>query len=188
MYKRIAVLFDNSLESNRALASAIAIAKMFDSELGIMMMRELVPIYTAYAQSVIPEANEILASDRETIYCALQDGAREKALAVGLAPTFHLFAPKEHAEVIELLKLHGANLLILGLRHKGSLISRLCYARRDAGAVSSCPPSTCDASAHGGHSVAADPLECAHARRQASSIRAEFAGVSQSHTVPSTVE
>ena len=60
----------------------------------------------------------------------------------------------------------------LVIEHVAKVIkSTLLGAQGRPQAVLSCPPSVCDASAHGGRFVEVDLLECAHARSRASSNR-----------------
>ncbi|SEF90330.1 Universal stress protein family protein [Bryocella elongata] len=125
MYDRIAVIYDDSPESTRALSAALPIARMFNATLEVIVMMARTPAYTAYAQAVIPEAGELLAEDRIASYGGLQERAMKSARDAGVEPEFHLFESDEHHDVITRLKDSKTALLILGLHHKGPVISRL---------------------------------------------------------------
>ena len=61
----------------------------------------------------------------------------------------------------------------LVIEHVTKVIEPALLCAKDAAAVSSSPPSACDASAHGGRFVVVGLLECVHARSRASSSRAK---------------
>ena len=125
MYKKIAVLFDDSREADRALSTAVTLTMILGSELEVFIMKSARPLYDEYAEALDSQVGQILANDRQSLSGTLQDKAKTMASKVGVEPSFHAFESGEQSEVIELMRAHDSDLLIVGLHHKGLLISRL---------------------------------------------------------------
>jgi nucleotide-binding universal stress UspA family protein len=125
MYKQIAVIFDDSDESKRALAAAVSIAGGLGSRLQIVTVTKPEPIYTAYATAVDPQIVSVLESDHSDFYTQLQAKAAAVAEAEKLSVSHHLVEGANVDAVVDLLRAEQADLLVLGLHRKTSTISRL---------------------------------------------------------------
>jgi len=79
MFKRIAVAYNESAEAQRALASAIQLAKSIGAELQTITVMADLPSYTAFAGMADPSLPRILNEDRIKFYEALAETARQSA-------------------------------------------------------------------------------------------------------------
>jgi nucleotide-binding universal stress UspA family protein len=125
LYKQIAVIFDESHESERALAAAVSIAGHLSSYLHILTVIKPPPIYTAYANVVDPQIAEILDGDHHAHYTQLQARAMTIAEAAALPVTKHLVEGAEVEHIIALLRSEKVDLLVLGLHRKTSTLARM---------------------------------------------------------------
>lgn len=125
MYKRITVAYNESPEASRALASAIRLARMLGAELRAVTILESPPAYTAFAGAADPSLSLIINSDRMQAYERLQSAARQAALREGVELETHLVGGEEVDAIVRFLAHYKTDLLVIGLHHHQSHISRL---------------------------------------------------------------
>ncbi len=125
MFKNIAVAIDESSESDRALRSAITLAQSLGAELRAISVIKEAPVYTAYARATDPAVARMLENDRLHFYEELQARIREKAAQADLEIICHLVDGNEVAAIVDLLREHKADLLVIGLHHRSLYIARL---------------------------------------------------------------
>ena len=125
MFQRIVVIYGESLESRRALTSAIQLAKAFQAELyAVIAMHEL-PAYTAYATAADSSLGRVLDDDRRALYEQMKAAIGEIAQREGVEVGTELVADDEVDAVVQLLDRSRADLLVIGLHRHISHISRL---------------------------------------------------------------
>jgi nucleotide-binding universal stress UspA family protein len=125
MFKRITVAYSESPESRRALASAIHLARILGAELQAVTIVEPPPAYTAYADAADPSLALTINTDRMQAYERLQSDARQAAEREGVALQTHLLQGEEVGAIVGFLAHHNTDLLVIGLHHRESHISRL---------------------------------------------------------------
>jgi nucleotide-binding universal stress UspA family protein len=125
MFKRITVAYSESAESRRALASAIHLARILGAELQAVTIVEAPPAYTAYADAVDPSLALTINTDRTQAYERLQSDARQAAEREGVALQTHLLQGEEVDAIVGFLAQDKTDLLVIGLHHRQSQISRL---------------------------------------------------------------
>src|ERR1700744_5527252 len=125
MFQRIVVGYSESLESQRALASAIQLAKALRSELHAVIIMHDLPAYTAYAMAADPSLVRGLDDDRLALYEQMKTTVRDIAQCEGVELRTELVADDEVDSVVQLLDRSQADLLVIGLHRHTSHISRL---------------------------------------------------------------
>jgi nucleotide-binding universal stress UspA family protein len=125
MFQRIVVVYSESLESRRALTSAIQLAKTFQAELHAAITMHDLPAYTAYATAADPSLVRVLDDDRRALYEEMKATVREIAEREGVELRTELVADDEVDAVVQLLYRSRADLLVIGLHRQTSHISRL---------------------------------------------------------------
>jgi nucleotide-binding universal stress UspA family protein len=125
MYKKITVAYNESPEASRALASAIHLARSLNAELRAITIVQAPPAYTAYARAADSSVEQMLIQDRRKIYERLQAEARSAAQREGVELETHLLEGDEVEAIVHFLSQHQTDLLVLGLHHHQSHISRL---------------------------------------------------------------
>ncbi len=76
MFKNIAVAYDESPESRRALTAAIHLAKALGAGLQTITVMEKLPAYTAFATGADPSMINVLEEDRSKYYEQMQAALR----------------------------------------------------------------------------------------------------------------
>jgi nucleotide-binding universal stress UspA family protein len=125
MFKKITVAYNESPEAGRALASAIYLARTLGAELRALTIIEPPPAYTAFADAADASLGRVLDHDRKAIYERLQAEARRTASREGVELETHLLEGVEVDAIIRFLGQYQTDLLVIGLHHHASHISRL---------------------------------------------------------------
>jgi nucleotide-binding universal stress UspA family protein len=90
MSHTIVVAFNDSAESQRALASAVQLAVSLRAELQAVTVMADLPAYTAYASVVDASFTRVLEDDRRKFYEQLHEKARAFAERFGVTLHTHL--------------------------------------------------------------------------------------------------
>jgi nucleotide-binding universal stress UspA family protein len=125
VFKRIAVAYNESAEAQRALASAIQLAKNVNAELETITVMTHLPSYTTFASAADPALPQVLVTDRIQFYDDLQERARALARHNGLELKSHIVEGSAVDGIVKVLRAHQADLLVVGLHQRDSYISRL---------------------------------------------------------------
>ena len=125
MFKRIAVAYNESAEAQRALASAIQLAKSMGAELQTITVMADLPSYTAFAGVADPSLPRILEEDRIKFYEALAERARQSAQDQGIDVLTRSVEGLAVEEIVRFLREHKADLLVVGLHQQDLYIARL---------------------------------------------------------------
>jgi nucleotide-binding universal stress UspA family protein len=125
MFERIVVVYNESAESGRALATAIRLAKLLKAELQVVTVMQELPAYTAYATAADSSLTRQLREDRSQRYEQMQAEARETALREGVAAVIRLLEGDEVDALLDFLLRDKPDLLVIGLHPHASHVSRL---------------------------------------------------------------
>lgn len=116
MYHRIAVGFDGSDASRRALQAATMVGRCGDAELVVIMIQEHVPRY--------PEVPSEVTEEREAIdryFVQLKGEAETLAREAGLKVTTHLAAGNAPKLLCDMARREEADLLVIGTSGRSGL-------------------------------------------------------------------
>lgn len=125
MFRKIVVAYNQTAEAQRALASAIRLAKSLDAELLTVTVMVDLPSYTAFASVADPALPRELDADRLRGYTELENKARVQAESHGIRFEAHLLDGKPVEAIVEFLRHHRADLLVIGLHQREFYIARL---------------------------------------------------------------
>ncbi|ADV82537.1 universal stress protein [Terriglobus saanensis] len=125
MFRKIAVAYNESAEAQRALASAIQLARSVNAELETITVMAELPSYTTFASAADPALPQVLKTDRIEFYDDLQERARVLARHNGLELQSHLVEGSAVDGIVKLLRAHKADLLVVGLHQRDLFIARL---------------------------------------------------------------
>ena len=125
MFRKIVVAYNASPESQRALASAIELAKSLNAEVQAVTVKSDLPAYTAYAGALDPTVMETLRADQLTEYESLQAKACALAATRGIELRSHLIDGGTVESIVDFVRTHRADLLVIGLHPRGSHIARM---------------------------------------------------------------
>jgi nucleotide-binding universal stress UspA family protein len=125
MYQRIVVAYNHSLEAERALVSAIRLARILNAELQAITVLGELPAYAAYAAVADVSLPRTLKEDHERAYAALQEKAQALAHQHGVDLQTHLIEGRGVEVVIDFLRQQRAELLVIGLHQNNLYLARL---------------------------------------------------------------
>ncbi len=125
MFRKIAVAYNESVEAEHALVCAIKLAKTLGAELSTITAASELPAYTAFAGAADPALSRVLANDHEKFYKALQEKARSSAQLHGVELQSHLVEGREVEAIVNFLRMHKADLLVIGLHQRDLYLARL---------------------------------------------------------------
>lgn len=138
MYKQIAILLDDSPESQHALETAVNIASAFGAQVHILTLLKSLPSYTAYAVAADPQIAEILEKDHIDGYERLEAEAYAFAERSKLVCAKHRIEGHEVNTVLTILEREAVDLLVLGLHRRSSVVSRMWNRTFELAQDSSC--------------------------------------------------
>ena len=125
MFRKITVAYSGSPEAARALAQAIHLARALGAELCAITVQQDLPPYTAYAAAADSSLSRALIEDQQ-VHCArLHSEARETALREGVTLETHLLEHDSIDAIVNFLLDNKTDLLVIGLHHHASRLSRL---------------------------------------------------------------
>jgi nucleotide-binding universal stress UspA family protein len=124
MFKKIAVVFDESPGASHALTSAIALAKTLGSEVQTVTVVEPLAAYTGYV-SAAPLLSHVLTEDRVKFYEQLQETAEAEGRKHSIAIHANLLTGDEVDAIVEFLRQEKMDLLVLGLHRYTPRLGRL---------------------------------------------------------------
>jgi len=119
MHKKILHALDGSEGSFRALAEAIQLAKLYGAELHTISVEEI-PHYPGAVGEVVEVKNE-----ENHRYAAAIHRAGEMAGQSGISLASHVFVGHEVKTIVEFIKAHEFDLLVLGFMGHSALYDRV---------------------------------------------------------------
>ena len=130
MFRKIALTYNESPASRRALVSAIQLAKSLNTELHTVTVMTGLPAYTAYAAAADASLSKMLMNDRVTFYKTLQDEAGAIALQEGIKLTSHLIEGGEVDAIVHFVREQKVDLLVIGLHQRDLYVAPMEYCLR----------------------------------------------------------
>jgi nucleotide-binding universal stress UspA family protein len=125
MFKKIAVALDESPEAERALRSALDLAKFTSAEVYIITVIEDLPAYIGCVSAVAPEVPSLLRNERQAFYADMHSRARKAADEAGVSLHTALVEGNEIKGLLEAVDQIAPELLVVGLRLEPGGLSRL---------------------------------------------------------------
>src|SRR5271163_3068825 len=125
MFQKLTVAYNGSPESERALVSAIRLAKILHAELHSITAMADLPAYTSYAVAVDVSLTHTLKEDHEKSYALLQDKAQALARTYGIDLHNHLVEGPGVEAIVDFLRRQKTDLLVIGLHQRDLYIARL---------------------------------------------------------------
>ena len=125
MFTKIAVAYDGSPESDRALTAAISLAKAMGVGIHTVTILEIPPAYTAFAAVADGSVLRTLEEDRDVYYEHLQRLAVSKGDAEGVQVTTHLEGGDTVGSIHHFVHDHQIDLLVIALHRRSLRMSSL---------------------------------------------------------------
>ncbi|MEN3001659.1 MAG: universal stress protein [Armatimonadota bacterium] len=120
MYRCILVGFDGSDGARKALDAGIALARVLNAELHVIMVEEDLPKYAA----TIGEYEEV-KHQRDAYFAQLKQEAHQMAQQAGVLAQTHIVAGHEVWAIVEFIQHHGVDLLVIGHQGHSTLHERV---------------------------------------------------------------
>jgi nucleotide-binding universal stress UspA family protein len=138
MFSKIVVALNDLPESQRALRTAINLARSFSASLATVSILGDLPAYTSFAIVVDPDAPTAMREDRRRIQAELHDKATRLAKEHGVHATSAIVEGREAQAILRFLKEEKADLLIIGLHQHDFYLSRLWSSVYDLAQDATC--------------------------------------------------
>ena len=124
MFHKLAVAYNQSPESERALATAIQLATTLGAELHTITVMADLPAYAVFAVAG-GAPSQLLKNDQLKFYEGLKAKARLAASLHGVEAQSHLIEGREVDSIVHFLRQQKTDLLVLGLHQRDFYIARL---------------------------------------------------------------
>ena len=125
MFSKIVVALNDQPESQRALRTAIDLARADNAELATVSILGDLPAYTSFAIVVDLGAANAMKEDRRRFHGELHERASKLAQELGVHATGAIVEGREVHAVLGFLKDVDADLLVMGLHQHDFYLSRL---------------------------------------------------------------
>jgi len=125
MFSRVVVVLNNLPESQRALRTAIELARSFNAELATVSILGDLPAYTSFAIVVDPDAPTAMKEDLRRAHGELHQKAALLAQEHGVRAKGSIIEGREVQAILHFLKEERADLLVIGLHQHDFYLSRL---------------------------------------------------------------
>jgi nucleotide-binding universal stress UspA family protein len=119
MHKKILHGLDGSENSFKALVEAVRLANLYGAELHCISIEEI-PRYSETMGELLEE--KALANEK---FSGVIKKAKEIAQKDGLALTAHVFVGHEVKNILEFIKKHGFDLLVIGFMGHSAIYDRV---------------------------------------------------------------
>jgi nucleotide-binding universal stress UspA family protein len=138
MYSNIVVALYDSPESQRALRTAIDLARSFSASLATVSILGDLPAYASFAIVADPATPGTMREDRRRIQAEVHDRATRLAREHGVQATSAIVEGREVEAVLRFLKEQQADLLVIGPHQNDFYLSRLWSSVYDLGQDATC--------------------------------------------------
>ncbi len=125
MFSKIVVALNDLPESQRALRTAIELARASNAELATVSILGDLPAYTSFALVVDPSAPNAMKEERRRAHGELHEKASLLAQEHGIRATGSIVEGQEVKAILHYLKEESADLLVIGLQQHDFYLSRL---------------------------------------------------------------
>jgi nucleotide-binding universal stress UspA family protein len=138
MFSKIVVALNDLPESQRALRTAIDLARSFRASLATVSILGDLPAYTSFAIVADPAAPAAIREDRRRIQGELHERATRLAQEHGVQATSAILEGREAHAILRFLKEQKADLLIIGLHQHDFYLARLWSSVYDLAQDATC--------------------------------------------------
>jgi nucleotide-binding universal stress UspA family protein len=125
MFSKIIVALNEQPESQRALQTAIQLARPLSATLVTVSLLGDLPSYASFATIVDPTLRLTLRDDIRRHQMDLHENAANQAREAGVAATGSILEERDLRETLRFLKEQKADLLVIGLHQHDFYLSRL---------------------------------------------------------------
>jgi nucleotide-binding universal stress UspA family protein len=125
MFAKIVVALNELPESQRALSTAIELARISDAELATVSILGDLPAYTSFAIVADSSAPRAIRDSLRQAHHELHEKASRLAQEHGVRSTGSIVEGREVEAVLQFLKEERADLLVIGLHQHDFYLSRL---------------------------------------------------------------
>jgi nucleotide-binding universal stress UspA family protein len=120
MFRKILVAIDGSEGANKALRAAIDVAKHYESDLHSISIEEHLPHYAATVGEVVEAKREAADYFRRVV-----KAAEQTASTAGVRLTAHVMPGHEVEAIVQFVKDHGHDLLVIGFMGHSRIYERI---------------------------------------------------------------
>jgi nucleotide-binding universal stress UspA family protein len=138
MFSRIVVALNDLPESQRALRTAIDLARSWNAELATVSILGDPPAYASFSVVVDPGAPAAMMEERRHRHEELHEKAAQLALEQGVRAQGSVVSGKEVHAILHFLKEQHADLLVVGLHQHDFYLSRLWSSVYDLAQEATC--------------------------------------------------
>jgi nucleotide-binding universal stress UspA family protein len=138
MFSKIVVALNDLPESQRALRTAIDLARSFSASLATVSILGDLPAYASFAIVVDPAAPAAMREDRRRNQSDMHDKATRLANEHGVQATSAIAEGREAQAILHFLKEQKADLLVMGLHKHDFYLARLWSAVYDLAQDATC--------------------------------------------------
>jgi nucleotide-binding universal stress UspA family protein len=125
MFSKIVVALNDLPESQRALRTAIELARATSAEIATVSILGDLPAYTTFAIVVDANAPNVLREGQRRIHAELHEKASRLAQENGVHARGSIIEGREVRAILHFLKEELADLLVIGLHQHDFYLSRL---------------------------------------------------------------
>ena len=125
MFSKIVVALNDLPESQRALRTAIELARASNAELATVSILGDLPAYTSFAIVVDPSTPNAMKEERRRAHGELHEKASLLAQEHGVRVKGSIIEGREVQAILHFLKEEHADLLVIGLHQHDFYLSRL---------------------------------------------------------------
>ena len=138
MFSKIVVALNDLPESQRALRTAIELARLCDSELATVSILGDLPAYTSFSVAVDPGASAAMMEERRDRHKEMHEKAASLARELGIHAQGSIVVGREVRAILDFLKEQNADLLVVGLHQHDFYLSRLWSSVYDLAQDATC--------------------------------------------------
>jgi len=138
MFSKIAVALNDLPESQRALSTAIELARSFNAELATVSILGDLPAYTSFSVVVDPASPAAMMEEHRNYQNEMHEKAANLARGSGVHAQGSIVVGKEVSAILHFLKEQNADLLVIGLHQHDFYLSRLWSSVYDLAQDATC--------------------------------------------------
>jgi nucleotide-binding universal stress UspA family protein len=138
MFSKIAIALNDLPESQRALRTAIDLARVCNAELATVSIIGDLPAYASFSVVVDPGASAAMMEERRHLHEEMHEKAANLARELGVHAQGSIVDGKEVRAILHFLKEQNADLLVVGLHQHDFYLSRLWSSVYDLAQDATC--------------------------------------------------
>ena len=138
MFSKIAVALNDLPESQRALRTAIDLARSSGAEISTVSILGDLPAYASFSVVADPGASAAMMEERREHHKEIHEKAANLARELGVHAEGSIVAGKEVRSILHFLAEQNADLLVVGLHQHDFYLSRLWSSVYDLAQEATC--------------------------------------------------